>query len=266
MTEETDSLIPYENIVPYNGSSSNYMNYSEFVNQVTSHELKKPKEDNRFVGELNSQRVETWMVFVLLIGYLCLAFSRAMHRKRFSMLFKTLVNWKLSKQIIRYEKVYTHPVNILMTINFIFCFPFFFSLVRSWMLGMDDLVLWSYVLFTIPLLSYFLVKVVIYRLSGWLFDKKDVMEEYVFQTNLFNKYLGLGFLVLTTLLLFAPISSLILYYTGLLILLLALAFQIIRGIMIGLENGVGLFFIIVYLCTLEITPWLILGKWINNNL
>ncbi|MBL4708317.1 MAG: DUF4271 domain-containing protein [Flavobacteriales bacterium] len=266
MIEGSDSLKVIESVVPYNGSYSNYMNYSEFVDQVSLHQAVRSKENSFFAGNSKPQRVETWMIFVLLFGYLCLAFSRAMHRKRFSMLFKTLINWKLSKQIIRYEKVYTHPVNVLMIVNFVLCFPFFFSLARNWTTEINEPVIWTYILFIIPLLGYFLIKIVIYKFSGWLFDKKDVIEEYVFQTNLFNKYLGLAFLILTTLLLFAPIDPVILSYIGFTTLLLGLIFQITRGVMIGLENGVGLFFIIAYLCTLEITPWLILGKWIKISL
>jgi len=217
-------------------------------------------------GIPNENIAEPWMLFLILLGFLGLAYVRAVHRKRFSMLFQTFINWKLSKQIIRYEKVYTHPANLILTFNYLFCIPLFFSLGYKIISSSQFSVVQLFFIIQLPLLFYILIKFLAYRFSAWLFDEREIIEEYVFQANLFNKYLAVSCLILSTLLLYSPISPKILVGIGLSTLFLFLLFQVIRGLIIGIEGGKSLYLIILYLCTLEILPWLILGKWINNGL
>jgi hypothetical protein len=210
--------------------------------------------------------VQPWMLFLLLIGFLGIAYVRAFHRKRFSMLFQTFINWKLSKQIIRYEKVYTHPANLILTLIYLFSIPLFLALSYKITSSSQFALSQLFFIIQIPLLFYILLKFIAYRFTAWLLDEKEVIEEYVFQANLFNKYLAVSYLILSTLLLYSRFSPNVLIGIGLAILLSFLLFQVIRGLIIGIENGKSLYLIILYLCTLEILPWLILGKWINTGL
>lgn len=215
-------------------------------------------------GVLNNSSIDSWILFLLLFSLGSLAFVRGIYRKRFSMLFQTFINWKLSKQIIRYEKVYTHPVNLLLLLNFIICVPLFFAIasLKEYNLHIPSFRLFISIL--IPLILYLLAKFFSYQFSAWLLKEKEAIDEYVFQTNLFNKYVGVLFLILSILLIYSPISSTILFNIGLLTLLFFLVFQLIRGVIIGIQRAKSLHLIILYLCTLEILPWLVLGKWLNN--
>lgn len=204
------------------------------------------------------------MLILLLFCFGSLAFVRGVFRKRFSMLFQTFINWKLSKQIIRYEKVYTHPVNLLLLLNFILCVPLFFT-VSTLKYGHWELSAFRLFLFIlIPLLAYLLIKFLLYQFSAWLMDEKEAIDEYIFQTNLFNKYLGVVFLLLASFIIYSAVPYQLIFYLGLSILIFFLAFQLVRGVIIGIQKSKSLHFIILYLCTLEILPWLILGKWLNN--
>lgn len=207
---------------------------------------------------------ESWMLLLLLLCIGSLAFVRGFYRKRFSMLFQTLINWKLSKQIIRYEKVYTHPVNLLLLANFVICIPLFFSVAALKVLDIPYSAIKVFLFILAPLLLYLLAKFIGYQFSAWLLKEKEAINEYVFQANLFNKYLGVLFLVLVTLLIYSPIDPVKIIYLGFFILIFFLVFQLIRGVIIGIQRAKNLLFIILYLCTLEILPWLILGKWLNN--
>ena len=126
--------------------------------------------------------------------------------------------------------------------------------------------LFHFIITFLPLILYLFTKLLLYKFSAWLFGEEEALEEYLFQTTLFNKYLGVVYLILTTLLIYSSVKIEVLYYSGLIMLALFLLFQLVRGFIIGIERGSNLLFIILYLCTLEITPWLILGKWIKFNL
>jgi len=242
------------------------MNYTAWVDTLVAHSKGFSTHSISYEGVILPSTSSIWIIVILLTGFTCLAISRSVYRKRFNMLYKTLGNWKLSKQIIRYEKVYTHPVNILMTLNFVLIIPLFFSLMYSKLFNPAVLLEQQFVFLLIPLLVYLLTKMACYKFSGWLWNEKPVIEEYLFQSNLFNKYTGVAFLILTSLVVYSPLESTILAKIGLGTLGLLALFQVTRGIMIGLENGKHLFFIIAYLCTLEILPWLVLAKWIQTSL
>lgn len=246
--------------------SKKEVDHSQWFTEIVASSNNFPDSKISFEGAIINNSNPFWIILVLLFCFACLAISRSLYRKRFVMLYKTLGNWKLSKQIIRYEKVYTHPVNILMTINFIVIIPLFFSMIYAKIYDPSIDILPNYLLLIIPLIIYLLLKLATYQFSGWLWNEKPVIEEYLFQLNLFYKYLGVAFLILSCLLIYSPIDELTLAKTGLITLALFILFQTIRGVMIGLENGKHLFFIIAYLCTLEILPWLILGKWIKISL
>ncbi len=215
-------------------------------------------------GVAKQGQVQSWMLALLLFGFGSLAFVRAVYRKRYSMLFQAFVNWKISKQIIRYEKVYTHPVNLLLMLNFILIVPLFLSTYYFKTHQPEQGTFELFVLFLIPLLAYLLIKLIAYQFTAWLLEEKEAVAEYIFQTNLFNKYLGVVYLILTSLLIYSPIRIEFLFHSALIILLFFLVFQLIRGALIGFQQNKSLFLIIVYLCTLEILPWLVLGKWVNN--
>ena len=261
----TDSL-HHTAVKPFNGQYTTSYSLKSWANDVYSINVEYHKQNGLKKGIDRIEMSSPWMLLILLFGFLSIAFSRSAYQKRFNMLFQTLFNWKLSKQIIRYEKVYTHPVNLLLTINFTLCVPLFFGIIRSWHLNELDSLGFSFALVLIPLLIYLILKLAIYKFSGWLFLEKEAIEEYIFQTNLFNKYLGVFYLILTSLLIYSPVPFGILYTIGTSTLFLFVLFQIVRGFLIGIQSGNNLFFIILYLCTLEILPWLIMGKWIKNTL
>ena len=261
-----DSSLKYTSVAIFSqeNSAKDKLEEKEWIQEIY---LKTKEYKQAFPykeGAVNEVFAESWMLVLLLMCAGSLAFVRGFYRKRFSMLFQTLINWKLSKQIIRYEKVYTHPVNLLLLANFVICIPLFFSVAALKVLDIHHPAINVFLFILIPLLLYILAKFISYQFSAWLLKEKEAINEYVFQANLFNKYLGVLFLVLVTLLIYSPIDPVKITYLGFFILLFFLVFQLIRGVIIGIQRAKNLLFIILYLCTLEILPWLILGKWLNN--
>lgn len=113
------------------------------------------------------------------------------------------------------------------------------------------------------LLIYFLAKLLVYRFSAWLFQEGELINQYVFQLNLYSKFMGVLLLVLWILLIYSPISASVLFRIGLFLLLLFLTLQTLRAFVIGRSEGKSLLLIILYLCALEILPWLLIFKSLN---
>jgi hypothetical protein len=202
-------------------------------------------------------------LLISLLGVAIFASVIAFYRRRFELLLSVLFNWKLSKQIIRYEKVHSHPVNVLLMFAFLIFFPLFFAKIGSELSNYDFVFLWQRIL--IYLLIYVVAKIMLYRFSAWLFDEGDLINNYVFQLNLYSKFMGVLLIGLWILLIYSPIEKEYLFRFSLLILLLFLALQTIRAWMIGRSEGKSLYLIILYLCALEIVPWFLIFKSLKNN-
>lgn len=253
-------------VVNIRDSTKEVLSLHEKVEFSTTALANKAANQKYFRPTEKQQSFPDVLLFFILFGCLSIAYVSAFHRKRFKMLTQTAVNWKLSKQIIRYEKVYSHPVNIALNLNFLISVSLFFGLSYYYLIPQVFSFNAHFFVFLLGIIIYLMSKLFLYKFTAWLWKREEVMEEYIFQTNLFNKYLGVIYLLLTALLLYSNINSEVLINTGFVFLFLLLCIQLIRGVIIGKQSDGNLLLIILYLCTLEILPWLFIGKWIDNQL
>jgi hypothetical protein len=188
-----------------------------------------------------------------------LAYIMAFQRKRFDLITNALIHWKLSKQIIRYEKVHWHGVNLLLLLLFSLSMAFAIAVYYG---GREQLAesLSSMPTSWLWVMAYILLKIIIYRLSSWLFQQAEIFQLYLFQVNLILKYCGIGLFILLVFTVYLPIGHHIFSYLLLSILAAFLCLQLVRGVQIGKAGGIPLYLIILYLCSLEILPWLLLIK------
>jgi hypothetical protein len=203
---------------------------------------------------------------LLVLCLLGIAISRSFYRKRFKLLFKTIFNWKIAKQIIRYEKVYTHPVNLMLTGIFLISSPLFFGFFVGEGLFYSDNYFKTVVSIATALLAFLILKLLAHYFFAWLFNSKASIEEYIFQSSLVNKIYGIVNLALLICLLYTNLSISWLFTISFFFLLLLLIIQILRGFLIGLEKGTPIQLIILYLCTLEILPWFLMAKYLSQGL
>src|ERR1041385_1031436 len=100
----------------------------------------------------------------------------------------------------------------------------------------------------------YLIKIIATRILGNIFEIRDAASEYVYNILLFNKTAGLVLFPICMLLAYArQIPPEILVWTGIVSWFLILIYRLLRVILIGVANSaVSFFYIILYLCTLEI--------------
>lgn len=225
-------------------------------------------KQNPYLKGVAKKEIEgiNYLTPLILLCLLGIAVSRSFHRKRFKLLFKTIFNWKIAKQIIRYEKVYTHPVNLMLTGIFLISCPLFFGFFVQDGSFASDSYLKTVINIASALFAFLLLKLLAHYFFAWLFNIKASIEEYIFQSSLVNKIYGIINLVLLICLLYTEVSLSILLFSSLVILFLLLVIQILRGVLIGLEKSTPIQFIILYLCTLEILPWFLMAKYLSQGL
>ena len=113
--------------------------------------------------------------------------------------------------------------------------------------------------------SVLIIKVLLDRLIGSLFEIDELMNDYVFQKITYKNYFGLILLPINILLIYAitPTKSIIFIA---IILLFTVNFM---GFLESLKSHLNLiksnlFYFILYLCALEIAPYIILYKVLNS--
>ena len=121
-------------------------------------------------------------------------------------------------------------------------------------------------LFNLGLLGgMFLARMVLMYLAGFLFNRLRIFREYLYNMFIFNKILGISVL---------PLLIFVVYTTGFLREMFQFAvlatvsaifvMRLTRGFVFSFKKDVSIFYLFLYLCALEITPILVLFKWIQS--
>ncbi len=111
------------------------------------------------------------------------------------------------------------------------------------------------------LVVVFTLKLVVYRFVGWLFDVRKPIIEYLYQSSVMSKAFGIILMPLIVVFPFMePQAREWIPKVGFTVFILLYLLQIGRGIGANLRNTLSGYYIILYLCALEILPLSILYK------
>ena len=205
-----------------------------------------------------------WFTLFLILGLVLITLSKFLFAHRFKDFLVVIANSKYLKIYARDQK-FIDGFDALLFTNSIFSVSIFsyisyITIVNPAEFNIDH---FFKLLFGLGIL--FLIKVLLERLIGSLFDIDDLMDDYLFQKTTFKNYSGFVLLPINALLIYTlePTSTLIYIVITLLVLINLI------GFMISFKNHQklllnNLFYFILYLCTLEIGPYLILYKYINK--
>ena len=201
-----------------------------------------------------------WFTILIVVCLLVLAVAKLTYSKRFNEYVGVIGNSKYLKIYGRDQK-FIDQFDALLFINLIITFSIFSLLCYSTLIEelSFDILLFLKVVFAIG--SVLLIKVLLERLLGSLFDIDEVMDVYVFQKTNYRNYVGLILLPINVILIYGvqPSPMMIYIIVGLLIVVLTSGFftTFKSHQKLFLSN---LFYFILYLCALEIGPYIILYK------
>jgi len=123
-------------------------------------------------------------------------------------------------------------------------------------------------LFNFALLSsVFLGKVVLHNIAGILFNRVRLVREYLYNMFIFNKLAGLVALPLVFLLVYTEsLTQEILFWITVVVLSSLVVMRVIRAVIYSYRKEVLIFYMFLYLCALEITPLVLLYRWLEGIL
>jgi hypothetical protein len=204
-----------------------------------------------------------WFTVLVVLCVCILAFAKARFTNRFNDFLWVLGNSKYLKIYSRDQK-FTDQFNGLLFLNLIISSALFYFIWYNTFIESIAFDLILFFKFFIGIGSLILIKILIERLIGSLFEIDSLIDSYVFQKTNYKNYIGLVLLPINILLIFAvnP-SKTILYIVAGLILVINLvgfitSFKIHQKLILN-----NLFYFILYICALEIAPYIILYKVLN---
>ena len=273
-----DYYVPYTNLsvrVPndslkkfYDYSVYDYISPNEGYHQLqvqpslfTGHQL---EATSRGPKPIQHQPTD-WITVIVVISLILLAWIQTNHSKRLRQVIRSVALPYYVNQLEREGNLYNERI----TIGLGFIYLSSLSLLIYQFLGnrvsVPDVTpgLGVFLLILLSLIGFMLLKAFLTSLIGIIFKTAEVSRAYRLNALIFNHTTGLFlFPVMLLMLYWQPLPF---NWIAIGIISILLIYRFIRSISIGLSNTkFSVFYLILYLCTLEILPLLLLIKVIRQ--
>lgn len=198
-----------------------------------------------------------WVFGISILSALLLIIVKVYFQKYLSTIISSSVNFQLADKLIREKSILVRRVFTLLNINFMVAASLFIYIgIRR--LGITFGSFSSFYIFLIILACLFMVlfiRLIIMNIIAGLFASRTLFREFIHNTYLLNKNLGLYLLPLSISIFYLPgVYADIVFFAALSLVILTFVYRYLRSVQIILKHKVLYFYTILYLCTLEILP------------
>ncbi len=218
-----------------------------------------------FSISIKDKNNEDWISILLLLGFVLLAISKFIFRKRFNDFFKAFWARNYSNQLMREGNIFKEQFGLLMFLLYLISVPLFYSISLIYLLPTYESKL-SLVLVTQIVILFLILwsyRVLFIKITSFIFKTPKPSAEILTQLFIFNLISAVAVLPFITLFYYSEFTVFLII--GIIIWSLIQIYRFIRLFIIGFSysifSGLHLF---LYLCTLEIVPIIILIKIVNN--
>lgn len=204
-----------------------------------------------------------WILFFTLAILAFVAWINLVYPRSIEKLFQSSVNYQSSLRIYNDPNIVQKRINgFFSTLYYMSTALFFFVLYQYFKLDWLPYGQFGILLIIIGFLILLAVlRILIYRFTGLVFDRFKVFQEALFHNFIYNKLTGIMVLPFVLLITYTRnIYMDVSVYLGLTLFLGIFLLRIIRAGIFVSKNVVSYFYFILYLCTLEIIPFLVIIK------
>jgi len=266
----TDELHP-----PANDSLKKFYDYSVYSpggwaqKQVTEKYFEVP---SLFIGhQLRTRTIQPiarsisssdWTVGAMLICLLIYTWVQRFYAKRLRQVFKAAALPRYMNQLEREGNLFTERIALGLSMVFIVIFTIALGQIIEHMTGIDFTGKegkWLYLELIAAVSGIWLVKAGLIKITGIIFKTTESAREYLLNNLIFNIIMGL--VLFLPVVMTAFVNADIYTWVSTIIIITLMIFKALRGILIGLNNSnFSILYLFIYLCTLEILPFVILYK------
>lgn len=206
-----------------------------------------------------------WLTGILILSFVIYTITQFNYSKRLNQIFKAALARRYVNQLVREGGLFKERITIgLLFVFFTTTTIFIFQGIR-YILHIDltypEL---TFCAIFAGLFIFWLLKVGLIKFLGFVFKNESSAYEYNLTGLIYYEIMGLILLPLSLPVVFQDPQ--LFSQIGWLIILTVLLINLSRGFMVGLSNTkFSLFYLILYLCTLEILPLVVVVKIFTNN-
>ncbi|PXX97009.1 hypothetical protein DF185_18460 [Marinifilum breve] len=241
-------------------TDSIHLNLITLKDSITTDSIERPLIRE---GKLIETSQSDWMVGVSLFVVILMAIIRFSFSKYLQRLIDAIVNYQVSNNLFLEKNMRNLRGSIFLNGLFFINASFFAVLYYNYWYS-DSGIKTSLLTFLYTLAAFLIIyfgKFVVIRTLAYIFDGVKEGKEYLHNVFIYNKNLGIFLLPLTLSIPFiADFAAYLLLNAGLVIALIFYLFRLFRGIKILFRKHVSIFYMILYLCALEILPLLVIYK------
>lgn len=200
------------------------------------------------------------ITILMVIGLTIISIAKLVSPKRFNDFIFVLGNTKYLKIYSRDQKFFDN-FDALLFVNLMLSSAIFGGICLQLYSEENSLDINTLFKLTVGIGVFVLIKVLLERLIGSLFEIDKLIDAYLFQKISYKNYLGLFLLPINGLIIYAFPNSLTLIYAMIIILLIINFIGLFTSFKTHLNSiKNNLFYFILYICALEIAPYIILYK------
>lgn len=198
-----------------------------------------------------------WITFILVGCMILVTVLRVVYPKRFDDFIKLPIsnNYFLTKG--KFEEL-KHPFSVLFFLIQVLTLSLFIFL---FFLEKRELSATIFIKITLASFTFILIKTCIEKLIGSIFDIETIINNYIFTKLSYRNFISLFLIVLNFIFYFSvePTMLLLFIFSGFIVLLnlfiLFINYKNYRSLIFS-----NFFYFLLYICALEISPYLILYK------
>src|SRR5690606_20725188 len=201
-----------------------------------------------------------WITGFIFLGLVFISLAKYMYSNRCMDFISIIVNSKYLKIYARDQK-FIDGFDMLLFLNLVISISVFGYVSYRNLLYQHpfDIIVFLKVIFAVG--AIILIKILLERLIGSLFEMDKLMDIYLFQKTSYKNFTGFVLFPINLLLVYSVTPTVLIFYIVIVIIVLVN----LIGFIITLKNYQNivvnnLFYFILYLCALEIGPYLILYK------
>ncbi|MCH2214706.1 MAG: DUF4271 domain-containing protein [Flavobacteriales bacterium] len=200
------------------------------------------------------------MTIVFLISLAALAYIRLVYPRRFGLLAKTAFRLQILRQVMREELLFSHRSSlvlfahfIVMTSIIIYAAVNYFGVISTSQTGIA-----VFLIILMSVLMVYLLKFLLMGFLKWVYADRGLIREYRFEVFSISKILGLFYLPISILVVTQNVERLNwIFLFAAFLFLISVIWRTIQGLIMSFSYTVSPIYIILYLCTFEISPFVL---------
>jgi hypothetical protein len=228
-----------------------------------------------YAGTIKPQKIELlkrnlgthdWLLGIFMLLVILFVWIRIFYSKFFATLANALVSYHISAKLYQEKNVLSQRVSIVLDFIYLIVFSVFLYEIVTYQ-GYSGSTIAGLRLFLILLnivMLYAMFRLFMLRFTGYLFLSRSLYGEYLHNTLVVNKGLGIVLFPVVIMVHYLPYKLIpVLLVIGVIVFIVGIIWKTFRAYQIIIRRDVLLFYLILYLCTLEILPLLLGYKFVR---